>query len=228
MRHRMVRRTMGLLVAALVCALSIGMGTALAQELNSPEPTALTCPSVDEPEPGQVISVETDEEGTTATVDFSGSLDEESLDDGDGADGNEAETGLPGSTNGFATSGMLDPSEGCTTDDGKLDYDIRVVAKVVANTYNIENVLPKDPPVGITKISNLKYAGNSKPILKGYVAGGVLDNTGKTVVTLEADAEVTKDGKVATVKVSIKLTFEKPSADEKTWKYGVEVTPLKK
>lgn len=235
MRHRTVRRTAGLLVAALVCALSVGMGTALAQELNSPEQGGLTCPSVGEPEPGQVISVETDEEGTTAVVDFSGSLDDESIDDGDGAAGDEAGmTGLPVSTSSFAIVGMLDPfvvdpSEGCTADDGKLDYDIRVVAKVIANTYNVADVLPTDPPVGITKISNLKYVGNSKPVVKGYIASGVLDKvTSKTVVTLEADAEVTKDGKVATVKVSIKLSFEKPSADEKTWKYGHEVTQIKK
>jgi hypothetical protein len=66
MRQRMVRRTGGLLVAALVLALGIGAGTALAQRLEDPERTGVVLPGPDEPTQvtpgldGRDVSVEAD------------------------------------------------------------------------------------------------------------------------------------------------------------------------
>ena len=66
MRQRMVRRTGGLLVAALVLALGFGAGTALAQQLEVPERAGMVLPGPDEPTQvtpgldGRDVSVEAD------------------------------------------------------------------------------------------------------------------------------------------------------------------------
>jgi hypothetical protein len=180
----MARRTGGLLVAALVFALSVGSGTALAQQLGEQE---------------RDIGVEA---GLSAELE---------------GDAGACEQDLT-----VAIDGVPEPLGECqAADDRKVD--LTVSARVIGNTFNVSDVTPKTPPVGITKLSNLKQT-DGKPA-KGFLATNVLKND-KGTVTIEGDADTNFNGKAGSTKVRITVYIDASDPDPKKWKTTMQVVDL--
>jgi hypothetical protein len=198
----MARRTGGLLVAVLVLALGVGSGTALAQ-LGGQE---------------RDVGVEADLSAELAGD--AGACEQDLA---------VATIGVPAAASGSAVVGSLDPfvpepSDDCgEPDDRKVD--LTVSARIIGNTFNVSDVTPKDPPVGITKLGNLKQT-DGKPA-KGFLATNVLKND-KATVTIEGGADTNFNGKAGSTKVRITISIDASDPDPKKWKTTMQVVDLNK
>jgi hypothetical protein len=98
-----------------------------------------------------------------------------------------------------------------------------VSLRVIGDTFNLSEVTPKTPPVGITKLSNLNQT-DGKPA-RGFLATTPLQN-GKATVTIGGDADTNFNGKAGSTKVRIAISIDASDPDPKKWKTTMDVTDL--